>query len=132
METNHTQNAEDQKKTGSEAAPGAEGELSMEDLLKAEGQVSEKVHSRGVVTVRVVQVTADLVLVDIGEKKEGAIPLADFQDEKAPVAGEDVQAVLEKKGGEGRYTMLSHSDNRHRKPLSCADAWLLLRYPLSS
>ena len=114
METNHTQNAEDQKKTGSEAAPGAEEELSMEDLLKAEGQVSEKVHSRGVVTVRVVQVTADLVLVDIGEKKEGAIPLADFQDEKAPVAGEDVQAVLEKKGGEGRYTMLSHRRAREK------------------
>ena len=114
METNHTQNAEDQKKTGSEAAPAAEEELSMEDLLKAEGQVSEKVHSRGVVTVRVVQVTADLVLVDIGEKKEGAIPLADFQDEKAPVAGEDVQAVLEKKGGEGRYTMLSHRRAREK------------------
>ncbi|MDP2865037.1 MAG: S1 RNA-binding domain-containing protein, partial [Elusimicrobiota bacterium] len=114
METNQTQHAEDQENANKEAAPGAEEELSMADLLKAEAQVSEKVHSRGVVTVRVVQVTPELVLVDIGEKKEGAIPLADFQDEKTPVPGDEVQAVLEKKGGEGRYTMLSHRRARER------------------
>lgn len=114
METNQTQHAEDQENAHKETAPGAEEEVSMADLLKAEAQVSEKVHSRGVVTVRVVQVTAELALVDIGEKKEGAIPLADFQDEKAPVPGDEVQAVLEKKGGEGRYTMLSHRRARER------------------
>jgi ribosomal protein S1 len=114
METNQTQQAEDQENAGKEAARGPEEELSMADLLKAEAQVSEKVHSRGVVTVRVVQVTPELVLVDIGEKKEGAIPLADFQDEKAPQPGDEVQAVLEKKGGEGRYTMLSHRRAREK------------------
>lgn len=114
METNQTPQAEDQENVNKETAPGADEELSMADLLKAEAQVSEKVHSRGVVTVRVVQVTPELVLVDIGEKKEGAIPLADFQDEKTPVPGDEVQAVLEKKGGEGRYTMLSHRRARER------------------
>lgn len=114
METNQTQQAEDQENAGRETPPGTEEELSMADLLKAEAQVSEKVHSRGVVTVRVVQVTAELVLVDIGEKKEGAIPLADFQDEKAPQPGDEVHAVLEKKGGEGRYTMLSHRRAREK------------------
>ncbi|HCC48975.1 MAG TPA: hypothetical protein DEQ38_12790 [Elusimicrobia bacterium] len=111
METNQTPHP-DQENVKPE--PGHEEELSMADLLKAEAQVAEKVQSRGVVSVRVVQVTADLVLVDIGEKKEGAIPLADFQDEKPPVAGDDVQAVLEKKGGEGRYTMLSHRRAREK------------------
>ena len=114
METNQTPQAEEQENAPKETAPGADEELSMADLLKAEAQVSEKVHSRGVVTVRVVQVTAELVLVDIGEKKEGAIPLADFQDEKTPVPGDEVQAVLEKKGGEGRYTMLSHRRAREK------------------
>lgn len=114
METNQTQHAEDAENAGKETAPGAEEEVSMAELLKAEAQVSEKVQSRGVVQVRVVQVTADLVLVDIGEKKEGAIPLADFQDEKTPVPGDEVQAVLEKKGGEGRYTMLSHRRAREK------------------
>jgi ribosomal protein S1 len=114
METNQTPHAEDQENANKEAAPGADEELSMADLLKAEARVSEKVHSRSVVTLRVVQVTPELVLVDIGEKKEGAIPLADFQDEKTPVPGDEVQAVLEKKGGEGRYTMLSHRRARER------------------
>jgi len=114
METNQTPQADEQENANKEAAPGADEELSMADLLKAEAQVSEKVHSRGVVTVRVVQVTAELVLVDIGEKKEGAIPLADFQDEKTPAPGDEVQAVLEKKGGEGRYTMLSHRRAREK------------------
>ncbi len=120
METNDTPQ-EGQEIPAQDAAPQAETEkaaseenLSMADLLKAEAAVSEKVHSRGVVTVKVVQVTADLVLVDIGEKKEGAILLADFQDEKTPVAGDEVQAVLEKKGGEGRYTMLSHRRAREK------------------
>src|SRR3989338_23344 len=114
METNQPPQAEEQENAPKETAPGADEELSMADLLKAEAQVSEKVHSRGVVTVRVVQVPAELVLVDIGEKKEGGIPLADFQDEKTPVPGDEVQAVLEKKGGEGRYTMLSHRRAREK------------------
>ncbi len=114
MEINQTQPAEDQDHVNKETAPDTEEEVSMADLLKAEAQVSEKVHSRGVVTVKVVQVTAELVLVDIGEKKEGAIPLPDFQDEKTPQPGDAVQAVLEKKGGEGRYTMLSHRRAREK------------------
>ena len=113
METNELQNAEDQGPDGKEPQQPGE-EMSMADLLKAEAEVSEKVYSRDIVTVRVVQVNAEYVLVDIGEKKEAAIPLADFQDEKTPVAGDEVQAVLEKKGGEGRYTMLSHRRARER------------------
>ncbi|OGR67374.1 MAG: hypothetical protein A2179_00995 [Elusimicrobia bacterium GWC2_63_65] len=114
MEINETPHKAEQDGELKPAAPGADEEMSMADLLKAEAAVSEKIYSRDVVTVKVVQVTAELVLVDIGEKKEGAIPLADFQDEKTPEAGEQVQAVLEKKGGEGRYTMLSHRRARER------------------
>lgn len=111
MEINQTPQPDQET---SKPEQGPEEELSMADLLKAEEKVAEKVQSRGVVTVKVVQVTPELVLVDIGEKKEGAIPLADFQDEKTPVAGDEVQAILEKKGGEGRYTMLSHRRAREK------------------
>ncbi len=114
MEINPTNPASEQGAPENGPAEKPEEELSMADLLKAEEQVVQKVNSRDVVSVRVVQVTADLVLVDIGEKKEGAIPLADFSDEKAPVPGDEVQAVLDKKGGEGRYTMLSHRRARER------------------
>ncbi len=121
METKETPNPESQNDEKKPAPQGGEEELSMADLLKAEAEVSEKVYSRDVVTVKVVQVTPELVLVDIGEKKEGAIPLAEFQDEKKPEPGDEVQAVLEKKGGEGRYTMLSHRRARERA------AWELVK-----
>ncbi|OGR81668.1 MAG: hypothetical protein A2X32_03880 [Elusimicrobia bacterium GWC2_64_44] len=112
MEINQTPNPD--QENAQKPEPAGDEELSMADLLKAEEKVSEKIQSRGIVSVKVVQVTADLVLVDIGEKKEGAIPLVEFQDEKTPVAGDEVQAVLDKKGGEGRYTILSHRRARER------------------
>jgi len=112
METNQTPQPD--QENANKPEPAGDEELSMADLLKAEEKVSEKIQSRGIVSVKVVQVTADLVLVDVGEKKEGAIPLIEFQDEKTPVPGDEVQAVLDKKGGEGRYTMLSHRRARER------------------
>ncbi|OGS12565.1 MAG: hypothetical protein A2234_01855 [Elusimicrobia bacterium RIFOXYA2_FULL_58_8] len=92
----------------------------MADLLKAEAEVSGKVYSRDVVTVKVVQVNQEYVFVNIGEKKEAVIPFSDFQDEKAPEPGDEVQAVLEKKGGEGRHTVLSHRRARERAALETA------------
>ncbi len=127
METNETQHPEtpqeapkeqpaQQPQQPSQPAPEkpADDGMSMADLLKAEAEVNEKIYSRGVVSVKVVQVTPEFVLVDIGEKKEAAIPLAEFQDEKTPVPGDEVQAVLDKKGGEGRYTMMSHRRAREK------------------
>ncbi|MDQ7773600.1 MAG: S1 RNA-binding domain-containing protein [Elusimicrobiales bacterium] len=96
------------------AAPAAEEEMSMADLLKEEEAVSSKLYGRDIVEVKVVQVTADSVLVDIGEKKEGAIPLSDFQDRKPPEPGAVIPAILEKKGGEGRPTILSHKRAHER------------------
>lgn len=84
----------------------AEEEMSMADLLKAEGEVSNKIYSRDIVKVKVVQLTAEHVLVDIGEKKEAVIPVSDFQDEKLPEIGSEVMAILERKGGE--HTVLSY------------------------
>jgi ribosomal protein S1 len=115
MEINETPNTEiPNPETPENEKKEAAEEMSMADLLKAEAAVSEKIYSRDVVTVRVIQVTADTVLVDVGEKKEAVIPLADFQDEKAPAPGDEVQAVLEKKGGEGRPTVMSHRRAREK------------------
>ncbi|HOI42194.1 MAG TPA: S1 RNA-binding domain-containing protein [Elusimicrobiales bacterium] len=108
----------------SAAAQAAEEEMSMADLLKAEEAVSEKLYGRDTVEVKVVQVTADSVLVDIGEKKEGSIPLSDFPEGKAPEPGAVIPAVLEKKGGEGRPTLLSHKRARERNAWqACAKAF---------
>ncbi|HBB67941.1 MAG: hypothetical protein A2X28_07005 [Elusimicrobia bacterium GWA2_56_46] len=89
-------------------------EMSMEELLKAEAEVSDKIYSRDIVKVKVVQVTAEHILVHIGEKKEAVIPVADFQGEKLPEIGAEVMAVLERKGGEGKSTILSHRKAREK------------------
>jgi ribosomal protein S1 len=117
METNNTQNnLDDGKDLEHKAADDlGEEETSMEELLKAEGEISKKIYSRDVVKVKVVQVTADHVLVDIGEKKEAVIPISDFQDGKPPEIGAEVMAVLERKGGE--HTVLSHKKARERAAL---------------
>lgn len=114
MHTNETKrNLNDGENLGGkEAADHAEEEMSMADLLKAEGEVSNKIYSRDIVLVKVVQITAEHVLVDIGEKKEAVIPVSDFQDGKMPEIGAEVMAVLERKGGE--HTVLSHRKAREK------------------
>ncbi|MEI7529224.1 MAG: S1 RNA-binding domain-containing protein [Elusimicrobiota bacterium] len=120
METNEPQQTEQQEDQHKEAARPPEDDMSMADLLKAEAEVSGKVYSREIVTVKVVQVNQEFVFVAIGEKKEAVIPLSEFQDEKTPEPGDEVQAVLEKKGGEGRNTVLSHRRARERAALEAA------------
>lgn len=85
------------------------GDFSMEGLLQEQTSFSEKLYDREVVTVNVVHVSNEHVLVDIGEKKEGIIPISDFQGEKSlPEVGSKVTAVIEKRGGEDRHALLSH------------------------
>ena len=86
-----------------------EEEMSMEELLKGEKEFSEKLYKREIVKVKVAQVTEENVFVDISEKKEAIIPIEDFKNEKSkPKVGDIVEAILEKKGGETRHTVLSH------------------------
>lgn len=94
--------------TAHEKPAHAEEEQSMEQLLAAEAEVSTKLYSKDIVRVKVVQVTDKQVMVDIGEKKEGIIPLDDFKDEKPPEIGAEVPAILERKGMDGKPTYLSH------------------------
>jgi len=96
--------------------------MSMEDLLKAEEAVSEKIYSRDIVNLRVVQVNQDTVFVDVNEKKEAIIPLSEFTDEKTPQIGDEVQAVLEKKGSEGHPTVMSHRRAKERIALVAVKA----------
>jgi small subunit ribosomal protein S1 len=112
MENTGTPAPEEQQDKPQEGRP--EEEMSMADLLKSGEEAAGKVYSREIVTVKVVQVNQEFVFVDIGEKKEAVIPLAEFADEKTPEPGDEVQAVLEKKGGEGRNTVLSRRRARER------------------
>ncbi len=84
-------------------------EMSMEGLFASQEDFRKRLNSREIVKVKVVQAGPEYVLVDIGEKKEGLIPLTDFQSEKnLPAVGSEISAVLEKRGGEERHAVLSH------------------------
>lgn len=85
-----------------------EFELSMEELLKAEENISEKLYNGELVYVKVVDVRSDYVYVDIGEKNEALIPVSDFADFKLPNPGTKVVAVLERRGNSEKPTILSY------------------------
>lgn len=92
--------------------PAHEGET-MEALLAQQAATSEKLAERKVAWVKVIAVTKDSVLVDVGEKNEGAVPLVEFVSDlaapkqPAPAPGQRVPVV--KVGGlKGGGIALSH------------------------
>lgn len=103
----------EEKKAGNEAESAGDQEMSMEQLLSEQGEVSGKLYSREIIQVKVVEVSSEYVFVDIGEKKEGIIPVAEFEDKK-PQPGSAVMAVLEKRGDENRNAVLSHRKAREK------------------
>lgn len=75
----------------------------MESLLAQQAATAKKLAEREVAWVKVISVAADQVLVDIGEKREGVVPLSEFLGEprpgkkpegRAPAAGQRVPVVL--------------------------------------
>ena len=92
----------------------AESGETMEALLAQQAATADKLAEKRVAWVKVIAVTKDQVLVDVGEKNEGAIPLVEFVEDlaapkaAAPTPGQRVPAV--KAGGrdtEG-HVVLSH------------------------
>jgi ribosomal protein S1 len=76
-----------------ETAP--EAEESMESLLAQQNRFSEMLVGRKPVWVKVIQVTKDNVLVDIGEKREGMVPLSEFNaPAPAPAVGQRIPVIL--------------------------------------
>lgn len=90
-------------------ASEADGAETMESLLAEQNEFHAKLQKREVVWVKIVQVQKESVLVDIGEKNEGVIPVSDFPEDQLPQAGRRVPAVLVKKGRGDQSTMLSTS-----------------------
>jgi len=90
----------------------AEGQ-SMAHLLEEQAEFHTKLEKREVVWVKVVQVSTDQVLVDIGEKNEAVIPLSEFPAGEAPTAGRRVPAILVKRGhGDRQPTTMSAAKAR--------------------
>ena len=94
-------------------APEAGGET-MEALLAQQAATVDKLADKKVAWVKVISVTKDQVLVDVGEKNEGAIPLVEFVEDlvtpkgAAPTPGQRVPVI--KQGGRDKsgHAILSH------------------------
>ena len=92
------------------AGPSDEGEMSMEALLAGQDELQHKLSGKQVAWVKVISTTKDHVLVDVGEKNEGAVPVSEFDGEgdggerKLPAAGQRIPVL---RAGPGRR------DGRH-------------------
>ena len=67
---------------------------------------------------RVVQVTNDEILVDIGYKSEGMIPRHEFSGlaaDRLPQPGDEIEAILERTESSSGYVVLSHEKARRNK-----------------
>jgi len=99
--------------TDSTKQPDRDDKMSSEDYehLLDRYQFSTKEISQGkIVKGRVIKRTPTHVLVDIGFKTEGAVPVEDFRDPKALAElrpGSEIEAVLEKTDAKEGYLILS-------------------------
>lgn len=63
----------------------------------------------------IVEVTKDFVVVDVGLKSEGLIPIAEFSDPEEIVLGIDVEVLLDQTEGEGGQIVLSREKARKQR-----------------
>src|SRR5579863_3040383 len=100
------------------AAPRAEKEPSMEDFASAlesfeqeQAQTEAALNEDQVVTAKVLNITPQYIVVDVGYKSEGVIPVAEFQDSEGNVSlkrGDEIAVMREPGRTEEGYINLSH------------------------
>src|SRR5271163_519730 len=86
--------------------------LTMEEALKQ----SNKLFSTGeIVKGTVIEVRAKEVLVDIGYKSEGIIPLNEFLEPGTIVVGQEIDVLIEKLENKEGTVVLSHEKAEFKK-----------------
>jgi small subunit ribosomal protein S1 len=100
------------------AAPRSEKEPSMEDFATAletfeqeQAQTEAALNDEQIVTGTVLKITPQYVVVDIGYKSEGVVPVAEFTDSEGVVTvhpGQEIPVVRDQGHSEEGYINLSH------------------------
>lgn len=90
VELNEKQEVEELAEPGTAEASGE----TMESLLAQQAAVADKLAHKHVAWVKVITVTKEHVLVDIGEKREGVVAIAEFPQEQIPSAGQRIPVML--------------------------------------
>jgi small subunit ribosomal protein S1 len=95
-----------------------------EDLLDKYQYSTKEISAGKMVKGRVIKVTPTHVLVDIGLKSEGVIPIEEFTEASDPIVpkpGDEVEAVLEKTDSKEGYFILSKKNADVEKALDNLD-----------
>jgi small subunit ribosomal protein S1 len=102
-----TENEELENDGAAGRSEGGSNEPTMESWFSQQEDLSKKLSEKKVVWVKVIQVAPDHVLVDIGEKNEGNIPISEFV--KPPALGERIPilAIGPRRSGSGWLSHLS-------------------------
>ncbi|PIR16414.1 MAG: hypothetical protein COV48_09815 [Elusimicrobia bacterium CG11_big_fil_rev_8_21_14_0_20_64_6] len=101
-----------QPEEGDAAETGGE---TMESLLAQQSATVDKLADRKVAWVKVITVTKDSVLVDVGEKNEGVVPLVEFvvdlsaPKSPAPQAGQRIPVIKVSGRNKAGHVVLSHT-----------------------
>jgi ribosomal protein S1 len=93
VETNEQNQVEEAYEAEIPHEPASSGET-MESLLAQQASVQEKLATKKVTWVKVIQVTKEQVLVDIGEKREGVVPAGEFVGGASPSVGQRIPVIL--------------------------------------
>ncbi|MFH1723214.1 MAG: S1 RNA-binding domain-containing protein [Elusimicrobiota bacterium] len=110
--TTHFEEIDGQQASAASAAEPEE--QTMESLLNEQSEYQDKLKSREVVWVKIVQIGKEQILVDIGEKSEAVIPASEFPEGQAPEPGRRIPAVLVSRGRGDHPTMMSTEKARWR------------------
>jgi small subunit ribosomal protein S1 len=87
--------------------------LTMEEALKQSGR--SLVAQGEIVKGAIIEVRSKEVLVDIGYKSEGVIPLSEFQDPHAAKVGDEIDVFIEKLENKEGTVVLSHEKAEFKK-----------------
>ena len=84
------------------------------ELSKLISQNFRTFRENSIVNGRILEIKQQVVLVDIGYKSEGAIPISEFEDEEFEV-GDDIEVLLERLENEEGMVVLSKEKAAHKQ-----------------
>ncbi len=90
------------------------GILTQKEKDSSAGSLSSMI-SGEILKGTIVEVTKDFVVVDVGLKSEGLIPIVEFADPEEIVLGSDVEVLLDQTEGEGGQIVLSREKARKQR-----------------
>ncbi len=88
--------------------------LSRKEEAAGEGSVA-LMSSGQILTGRIVEITKDFVVVDVGLKSEGLVPINEFQETSELVLGNEVEVYLDQTEGEDGQIVLSREKARRQR-----------------